>query len=436
MKKVKRRATFAMLIALALVAGLVLYAVRFALDGSAWAAFSANRSIYQDGVLNTGTVTDRNGTVLAHAGGGVYAYADDWLTRVSCLHAVGDYAGYIGAGALQLFSTKLGGYDIVNGTYDPDGAGGTVTLSIDAALNGAAYNALAGRSGAVAVCNYQTGELLCMVSAPSYDPNGVPDPALEGVYLNRVTGAAYTPGSVFKLVTLTAALENLDDLETRTFWCEGGVTVDGEYVKCSGVHGSQTIEQAFANSCNCAFAQLSLELGADTLSEYAQALGLTESHRLCGASTAAGSFEKAEAGSTDLAWSGIGQYTDLVNPYAMLRLVSAIAADGTVREPTLLKNGRSGSQRLLRSATADALADFMQYNVVNSYGSWNFPGLELCAKSGTAEVGDGTSHAWFTGFLQDSDHPYAFVVVVEHGGGGLTAAGSVANAVLQAAVTD
>ena len=77
----------------------------------------------------------------------------------------------------------------------------------------------------------------------------------------------------------------------------------------------------------------------------------------------------------------------------------------------------------------------MNYNVVNSYGEWNFPGLtKLCAKSGTAEVGDGTSHAWFTGFLDDPDHPYAFVVVIENGGGGLRNAGSVANAVLQTAV--
>ena len=76
----------------------------------------------------------------------------------------------------------------------------------------------------------------------------------------------------------------------------------------------------------------------------------------------------------------------------------------------------------------------MEYNVQNSYGSWSFPGLAICAKSGTAELGDGTSHAWFTGFLNDDAHPYAFVVVIENGGGGARQAGPVANAVLQAAV--
>ena len=80
------------------------------------------------------------------------------------------------------------------------------------------------------------------------------------------------------------------------------------------------------------------------------------------------------------------------------------------------------------------LRDMMNYNVSAHYGTNRFPGLNLCAKTGTAEVGDGTSHAWFTGFLLDDAHPYAFVVLVENAGGGLTNAGAVANTVLQAAV--
>ena len=77
----------------------------------------------------------------------------------------------------------------------------------------------------------------------------------------------------------------------------------------------------------------------------------------------------------------------------------------------------------------------MDHNVEAAYGGeWTFPGLDVAAKTGTAEVGDGTSHAWMTGFLNDPQHPYAFVVLIEHAGGGLTNAGPVANAVLQAAV--
>ena len=118
----------------------------------------------------------------------------------------------------------------------------------------------------------------------------------------------------------------------------------------------------------------------------------------------------------------------------MLRLVSAIACGGTFREPTLLLDNRNGKTELLDEDTADRLRDLMSYNVQSHYGTWNFPGLNLCAKTGTAEVGDGTSHAWFTGFLLDEAHPYAFVVLVENGGGGLNVAGPIANAVLQEAV--
>lgn len=88
----------------------------------------------------------------------------------------------------------------------------------------------------------------------------------------------------------------------------------------------------------------------------------------------------------------------------------------------------------MEADTADKLKQMMSYNVVSHYGSDRFPGLNICAKTGTAELGDGTSHAWFAGFLDDEAHPYAFVVLVERGGGGLTNAGAVANAVLQAAV--
>ena len=77
----------------------------------------------------------------------------------------------------------------------------------------------------------------------------------------------------------------------------------------------------------------------------------------------------------------------------------------------------------------------MNYNVQTAYGGqWTFPNLNVSAKTGTAEVGDGSSHAWMTGFLNDPEHPYAFVVLVENAGGGLTNAGPVANAVRQEAV--
>ena len=435
MKKVKRRAWIALIVAFALLLGMGVYVYRFATQSERWVSFSANENVYAGGLLLTGTVTDRSGTVLADVTDGKRTFAADAETRTACLHAVGDPEGNIGSGALVAMADRLSGYNPVTGVTT---GGGEVQLSIDAELCKTAYASLAGRKGAVLLSDYETGEILCMVSSPSYDPTvgfDETNPWYDSVYINRCLGAAYTPGSVFKLVTLAAAIENIDDLYDRTFTCSGSTEVDGSIIHCTGTHGEQTIEQALANSCNCAFAELSLELGGSTLEKYAEKFGLTDSHAVSGIVSAEGSFDPGSDGSTDLAWSGIGQAADLVCPAALLRYVSAIAAGGSAHEPTLLCGEKSGKTKLLSADTAEQLKAMMNYNVVNSYGEWNFPGLtKLCAKSGTAEVGDGTSHAWFTGFLDDPDHPYAFVVIIENGGGGLRNAGAVANTVLQAAV--
>ena len=241
---------------------------------------------------------------------------------------------------------------------------------------------------------------------------------------------------MFKLVTLAAAIDNIPDLFERSLWCEGEMIVDGALLTCTGNHGSQTIEQALANSCNCAFGTLALELGPEIMAEYAEKLGITAPLTLDGMDVLPGSFTKGEEGSVGLAWSGVGQYEDLVCPYAMVRYVSAIANGGSVYEPTLLGHGTLDKQtELLSASTAQKISEMMNYNVQNAYGSWVFGGLNVSAKTGTAEVGDGTSHAWITGFLNDPEHPYAFVVILEHAGGGLANAGPVANAVLQAAVS-
>ena len=99
----------------------------------------------------------------------------------------------------------------------------------------------------------------------------------------------------------------------------------------------------------------------------------------------------------------------------MLRYVAAIANDGVLVEPTFLKGGSNGKTTpLVNPATAARLQELMRNNVVSHYEEEvDFDGLPFCAKTGTAETGAGTSHSWFTGFLQDEEHPYAFVAVIE-----------------------
>lgn len=427
MKKVTHRAYFSVLLALLVILGLVIYIIRYIDDGASWA-------LYFDEATSscTYTVTDCNGTVLAKMGDGVKSYAEEAELRIACYQLIGDYNGNVGTGVLKTFKKELSGFDLINGISE--GSDVDLKLNIDAKLNATAYKALAGRKGTVLVVNYRTGELKCMVSSPSIDPLNVPETLPDGVYLNRAVSSTFTPGSVFKIVTLAAAIENIPDLDSKTFNCTGSVNIGANVVTCSGTHGNQNIEQAFANSCNCAFAQISMELGADTLCEYAEKYGLCSTHSLSGITTAAGNFTKDETNSSYLAWSGIGQYEDLVCPYAFLRLVSAVANGGILSEPSLI-GGSEESVRLMDTATANKIADFMNYNVQYKYGADSFPGLKLCAKTGTAEVGNGqTSHAWFVGFLNDSSHPYAFVVLVENGGSGRSVAAPVANTVLQQAV--
>jgi peptidoglycan glycosyltransferase len=316
-------------------------------------------------------------------------------------------------------------------------------MTIDADLNVTAYKALNGRKGTVAVFNYETGEILCMVSTPTYDPANPPtiqdgDTNYEGVYLNRFLSSNFVPGSIFKLVTLAAAIENISDLYDRSFTCSGSMTVGDSTVTCTSSHGTQKIEDALANSCNCAFAEIALELGSDTIIKYAENYGLLDTQKIDGITTGKGTLDSAADGSPELAWLGIGQYTDTINPASFLRFVGAIANGGKAVEMKLIKNdglfSSTDTEQLIKPGTATKLASMMNYNVYSKYGTGNFPGLEISAKSGTAEVGSGDPHAWFTGFIENEDHPLAFIVLVENGGWGSSVAGSVANTVLQAAI--
>ena len=178
----------------------------------------------------------------------------------------------------------------MNGAFGAE-RGSDLYLTLDARYNYEAYRALGGHAGTVAVYNYKPGEILCMVSAPSYDPLNVPkileeNDRYKGAYLNRFLSSAFVPGSVFKTVTLPAALETLPDAETRTWNCTGSVQIGDETITCSGVHGEQTLKEAFAHSCNAAFAQIAEELGADTLRRYTEKAGLTSAYSVDGLPTA------------------------------------------------------------------------------------------------------------------------------------------------------
>ena len=435
MNRIAGRSGIALVLVLVLVGGLVFFTGEYLLEAREWINAAGNPHVYNGGNIGCGLVTDRDGEILLDVSED-RQYADSLSLRKSVIHWLGDREGNISAPALPYYSDAMSGFDLVNGIYSFSGTGGEAVLTLSARAQTVAMEALSGYKGTVAVYNYKTGEILCAVSAPAYDPDDVPDilgdttGEYEGAYLNRFTQVSYVPGSIFKVLTTAAALESISGIEDRVFTCEGSLYVDGNEVTCGREHGEQSLSEAMTNSCNCAYAQIALELGADTLEEYVQEYELTNSIQFDGITTEEGFFDLENATDPEIAWSAIGQHHDAVNPCRFLTFMGMIAGGGSAAEPYLVSEIASGGTttysakthttgRLMTGKTAEKLQAMMRGNVVNSYGDDSFPGLTVCAKSGTAELGEGLeSNAMFAGFVLDEEYPLAFFAAVEEGGYG------------------
>lgn len=451
MKKIEKRAIMCLLLACVLFIGVGVFTYRYFSHGDEWAAYEGNRDLYTEGDLAKGTLYDINGNLLMKNTADGMVYNDDYSVRSALMHITGDKDNNISTGANRAFTDEMIGYDFINGIYTLNNEGKDVTLTLDSGVCATAYEAMNGRKGTVGVYNYKTGEIICMVSTPTYDPADPPtidsynEDQYAGVYINRFTSATFVPGSILKLVTAAASIETLDDAYSWEIDCAGSVDYGaGDEVTDLSVHGTVDLKKALEVSCNCYFGKLSEKLGPSVMEDYMKKTGLMKSVDINGIETSAGTFDFPESG-VNLAWTGIGQYHDMVNPCSMMVYMGAIANDGTaviprIIEPTsfidkqLTKLPKFGTKtkKMIEPETASSLTDMMANNVENNYGSGNFPGLAICAKSGTAEVGNGNQpNAWFAGFLNDDANPYAFIVLVENGGYGSEAAGSVANQVLQ-----
>ena len=434
MNKVINRARALLLLVLILAAGTVFYVLEYFIKAEDWVMFAGSPHVYSNDA-GTGQVLDRSGILLLDTTDG-RTYAANPILRTSLVHWLGDREGNVSAPLLSYYARELAGFDVINGVYDYGNVGGTVELTLSAKVQMTALEAMGDYKGTIAVYNYKTGEILCAVSTPSFDPDEVPDIAgdttgqYDGAYVNRFLKSTYTPGSIFKIVTAAAALETIPGIQEQTFSCTGEVAYGIDRVTCMEEHGTQTFQEAFLHSCNCAFAQIADQLGGEVLQRYADAFGITGSVEFDGLTTIAGGIEAHGAADVQVAWSAIGQHKDLVNPCQYLSFVGAVANDGTGVQPYLVENITGGSWvshtsqtvstgRILSTETARVLREMMRNNVENYYGDENFGGLTVCAKSGTAEVGgEKKPNAMFTGFVADEKYPLAFIVCVEDGGYG------------------
>ena len=290
-------------------------------QGSIWASNSYNTRLTATGAQR-GDITDRDGVALATTQDGERVYLENTAARRALAATVGDTAGMSGTGIEGYYSSQL--LDIsgslverlsalFNGT---ERKGSSVKLTVDAQLTAYISSIFpSGYRGAVCVLNYETGEILAMVSKPDYDPYDAAGEDVEDTaYLNRCLQGLYTPGSVFKIVTLAAALEHDPNVLGQTFVCSGEWAYEGGSIVCAGrtAHGTIDLETAFARSCNVTFGKLAYQLGLERLRETAEALGFNENFKFSDFALYNSQFPTEISNTSDLVWSGIGQGTVLV----------------------------------------------------------------------------------------------------------------------------
>lgn len=449
MNKLMSRAKLLIIPILILALGLSVFVGEYFLRSGDWILFPGSPHVYNAGNLGCGVVSDRDGVMLLDIRG-QREYPQNQLLRSSIMHWLGDRQGNISAPALSYYAEEIAGFDPVSGMYAYGGIGGQAKLTLSAQLQIAALEAMGDYKGTIAIFNYETGEILCAVTTPTYDPDHMPDilgdtsGAYSGAFVNRFTQSTYTPGSIFKIVTAAAALEHIPDIQEQTFTCNGVLDYGNEDVTCEKAHGTLGFREAFSRSCNCAFAQIADQLGGKVLEEYVAKFGVLESVSFDGIRTASGKIQAAGQAPVSIAWSAIGQHMDLVNPCAYLRFIGAIANGGATASPYIVSSIQVGmkttyeskqdrGERIMAAETANILQEMLRSTVRDYYGDEAFPGLTVCAKSGTAEVGKGKKpNAMFTGFLEDTGMPLAFIVCIEDGGYGRQTCVPVLVPVLQA----
>ena len=434
-------------------------------QGSIWASSAYNTRLRKTN-SQMGSITDRNGSLLATTNeNGQRIYLQDEQARRALSQTVGDTAGMSGTGIETYYSSTL--LDLSGSLIDrlrelltgAEHKGSSVQITVDARLTAAIASAFPeGYEGAVCVMNYKTGEILAMVSKPDYDPvlveRGDTSSAADTAYLNRCLQGRYTPGSVFKIVTLTSALENDPNVINQSFTCSAVWDFASGTVNCmSGrvSHGTQSLTQAFANSCNVTFGKLAYQLGANRLSATAEAFGFNENFKFGDFVIYNSAFPSGTSSPNELVWSGIGQGTVLVTPLHMTMITSSVANGGVMMKPKLIKQITSTLgiteaslqpevyRRVMSETTARTVARCMLEAVRTGTASrGGLEGLTVCGKTGSAETSDNKgvpTNAWYTGYIADERYPYAVSVVIEKGGAGGQAAAGLAAQALKLAVT-
>lgn len=351
------------------------------------------------------------------------------------------------------------------------GQGATVELTLDAGAQQAAWDALDGRRGAVVALDPETGAILAMVSAPSFDPNELATHDTSAVtqawsalnedssrpLTNRAIGGdLYPPGSAFKLITASAALESGDYTADSvipgpgTYQLPNSSSVmnnfsEGRQDAC-GPDDESTLAEALRQSCNTSFAMLGVAVGEDQLRSTAEDFGFGKDLSIPMGVTPSRIGEDLDA--AQLATTSIGQYETRVTPLQMAMVAGAFANDGVVMQPQLVQAVRTADLSTvaeltprefgqpLSASNAAQMRQMMVGVVEDGTGAAAaIDGVEVGGKTGTAEWGtDRAPHSWFVGYGQTDQRKVAVAVVVEEGGYGSRTAAPIAQDVMEAVI--
>ena len=342
----------------------------------------------------------------------------------------------------------------MNELSDVKNLGDQVVTTLDVGLQQAASDALGDRKGAVVVMEPDTGKILAMVSKPGFDPNQlssqweslISGDNTEAQLLNRATQGVYPPGSTFKIVTLLEYIrEHPDTWEGFTFDCNGSFAYGDYKISCyhGTAHGHQSLLQAFANSCNGAFASLGLTMDLEHMKQTSDELLFNRDLPISLAYSKSSYAMGPGASDWERLQTAIGQGNTQMTPLHNAMITAAIANGGTLMKPYLIDHVESAAgeevKKFLPSAygnlmtfqEASTLSMFMRSVVTDGTGSGvRTDAYSVAGKTGSAEFETGKeTHAWFTGFAPAENPKLVVTVLVEEAGSGGHVAAPIARSI-------
>jgi penicillin-binding protein 2 len=350
--------------------------------------------------------------------------------------------------------------------------GEEISLSIDLRIQQYAINLLKShRAGSINVINIKNGEILCMASTPTYDPNKIIQKPNKEYWesilantlsplTNRSIQGLYSPGSTFKMIVAIAALKHgIINTET-THSCTGKIGFGNRLYHCwkTNGHGKMNVTDAIKQSCDVFFYEISKKLGIDKIAEVAKDFGLGQSYDISMPNQKKGivpnkKWKKEKIGESWYAGetliSAIGQGFVLTNPFQLVVMTSIIASDGKMIEPTIIKGNRVSFKTNEKYSKEIKIIKKAMFKVVNENKGTAFKSrlddIKFAGKTGTSQVRrislseresddfrekeqewKNRDHALFVGYMPYDDPKYSISVIIEHGGSGASTAAPIA----------